>query len=121
MSAHDPIQVGFCNALLAPKRPLPPGVITWNGSDAIGAGFDIYRNNVVVSLTEALADGFPVTRALVGETFFAPWRAASSPSTYTVSPILTEYGDALPDFIRHSRPPRGCTTCQTWRGWNGHA
>ena len=106
MSAHDPIQVGFCNALLAPKRPLPPGVITWNGSDA-SVRFDVYRNNVVLSLTEALADGFPVTRALVGETFFAAMARCFIAEHLPVSPILTEYGDALPDFIAAFPPAQG--------------
>ncbi len=106
MSTPDPIQVGFSNALLAPERPLPPGVITWNGSDP-SVRFDVYRNNVVVSLTEALAEGFPVTRALVGERFFAAMARCFVVAQPPGSPILSDYGDALPDFIAAFPPARG--------------
>jgi hypothetical protein len=106
MIPQDPIQAGFANALLAPERPLPPQVVTWNGSDPT-VRFDVYRNNVVVSLTEALADGFPVTRALVGETFFAAMARCFLAEHLPDSPILTDYGDALPDFIAAFPPTRG--------------
>jgi hypothetical protein len=106
MFTHESIQAGFADALPAPERPLPPGVITWNGSDP-SARFDVYRNNVVVSLTEALADGFPVTRALVGETFFAAMARCFVAEHLPGSPILTDYGDALPDFIAAFPPARG--------------
>ena len=106
MIAHDPIQADFSNALLAPQQPLPPGLITWNGSDP-SLRFDVYRNNVVVSLTEALADGFPVTRALVGETFFAAMARCFIAEHLPDSPILTDYGDALPDFIAAFPPAHG--------------
>lgn len=106
MITHDPIQAGFANALLAPERPLTPGLTTWNGSDP-SVRFDVYRNNVVVSLTQALADGFPVTRALVGETFFAAMARCFIVEHLPVSPILTDYGDALPDFIAAFPPAHG--------------
>lgn len=106
MSTHDPIQIGFSNALLAPERPLPPGVITWNGSDP-SVRFNVYRNNVVVSLTEALAEGFPVTQALVGERFFAAMARCFVVAQPPSSPILSDYGDALPDFIAAFPPAHG--------------
>ncbi|WP_200388667.1 HvfC/BufC N-terminal domain-containing protein [Thiocapsa imhoffii] len=106
MSTLEPIQVGLSNALLAPERPLPPGVITWNGSDP-SVRFDVYRNNVVVSLTTALAEGFPVTRALVGERFFAAMARCFIADHLPSSPILSDYGDALPDFIAAFPPAQG--------------
>jgi hypothetical protein len=106
MITHDPIQAGFADALPAPERPLPPGLITWNGSNP-SVRFDVYRNNVVVSLTEALADGFPVTRALVGERFFAAMARCFVAEHLPVSPILSDYGDALPDFIAAFPPAPG--------------
>ncbi|UHD16294.1 HvfC/BufC N-terminal domain-containing protein [Thiocapsa bogorovii] len=106
MITHDPIQAGFADALLAPEQSLPPGLITWNGSNP-SVRFDVYRNNVVVSLTEALSDGFPVTRALVGETFFAAMARCFASEYLPCSPILTDYGDALPDFIAAFPPAHG--------------
>ena len=59
-------QHAFAEALLAADAACPPGLTTWNGS-APEKRFAIYRNNVVVSLIDALADSFPVTQELVGE------------------------------------------------------
>ena len=62
-------QAQLALALLDPGAACPPGLRSWNGSDP-GARFAVHRNNVVVSLIDALADGFPVTQELVGEAFF---------------------------------------------------
>lgn len=62
-------QSAFAAALLNPDLPCPGGLSTWNGS-APATRFAVYRNNVTVSLVDALADTFPVLQALVGEEFF---------------------------------------------------
>ena len=62
-------QAAFAAALLYPARPCPPGLHAWNGSDP-AARLAVYRNNVVSSLIDALADTFPVVQQLVGEEFF---------------------------------------------------
>lgn len=59
----------FAAALLDPARPAPAGLTSWNGSDP-AQRFAVYRNNVTVSLIDALADTFPVVQALVGVDFF---------------------------------------------------
>lgn len=96
-------QDAFAQALLDPAQPCPAGLITWNGSDP-AKRFAIYRNNVVVSLIDALVSTFPVTRALVGEEFFYDmarrFALASPPST----PVLAHYGEALPAFIEQFPP-----------------
>ena len=43
----------FAAALLDPGLPPPEGLITWNGSDPVRR-FAVYRNNVIVSLVDAL-------------------------------------------------------------------
>jgi len=88
----------FATALQDPEGPLPPGLKTWNGSDA-GVRFAVYRNNVAVSLVGALADTFPVTRQLVGVPFFEAMTRSFIALEPPCSPVLTEYGDGLPDFI----------------------
>ncbi|MFO1274391.1 MAG: DNA-binding domain-containing protein [Rubrivivax sp.] len=85
-------------ALLDAHRPAPAGLRTWNGSDP-GARFDVHRNNVVVSLVAALADTFPVVRALVGEHFFAAMARHFVRRHPPCSPVLADYGSALPGFI----------------------
>ncbi|MEO8121927.1 MAG: DNA-binding domain-containing protein, partial [Rhodoferax sp.] len=62
-------QTAFANALLNAELPCPSGLKTWNGSDP-GTRFAVYRNNVMVSLIDALADTYPVVQELVGEEFF---------------------------------------------------
>lgn len=59
----------------------------------------IYRNNVIISLGEALAKTFPATFALVGETFFqyaAKGFIAKHPPT---QPVLAWYGEKFPEFL----------------------
>ena len=47
-------QTAFAAALLDPDLPPPDRLIAWNGSDP-ARRFAVYRNNVVVSLVDALA------------------------------------------------------------------
>lgn len=100
------MQARFAAALLAPEQPVPPGLIAWNGSDP-AVRYGVYRNNVVVSLTAALAEGFPVTRALVGEPFFNAMARCFIVATPPVSPILSDYGATFPDFIAAFPPAAG--------------
>ena len=51
----------FAAALLDPDLPAPAGLTTWNGSDP-ARRFRVYRNNVIISLIDALADSFEVTQ-----------------------------------------------------------
>jgi hypothetical protein len=98
-SAPNPaIGADWSAALLDARRPVPPGLRTWNGSDP-GTRFDVHRNNVVVSLVAALADTFPVVRTLVGEDFFAAMARHFVRRHPPRSPVLAEYGDDLPGFI----------------------
>ncbi len=93
----------FAAALLDPERPPPPGLATWNGSDP-ALRFAVYRNNVAVSLVEALADTFPVTRELVGAPFFEAMARGFITTGPPRSAMLTEYGDAFPEFIADFAP-----------------
>lgn len=99
-------QQHFAEALLDPGLPCPPGLRTWNGSDP-ARRFAVYRNNVIVSLVDALADTFPVTQELVGEAFF---RAMARLFVYAhppTSPCLAFYGETFPDFIGRFPPAAG--------------
>lgn len=96
----------FAAALLDPDAPCPAGLTTWNGSDP-ARRFAIYRNNVVVSLIDALADTFPVTLELVGDAFFRAMAGVFVRGCPPRSPILAFYGDDFPDFIGTFPPAAG--------------
>jgi len=93
----------FAQALLQPEQPCPDGLRTWNGSDP-ALRFAVYRNNVLVSLVDALAATFPVVQALVGEEFFRAMAALFVRTHPPQSRILAWYGTELPDFMECFEP-----------------
>lgn len=96
-------QAAFAAALLDPDLPCPAGLTTWNGSDP-AARLAVYRNNVVSSLIDALADTFDVTQQLVGRDFFRVMAAAFVRRSPPRSRILAHYGDDFPAFIAGFSP-----------------
>lgn len=99
------LQGDFTAAVLDPARPAPAGLVDPAGRPA-GKRFDVYRNNVVVSLTEALGVAFPVVRKLVGETNFRVLARAFLAVHPPASPRLMLWGDALPGFLETFEPAR---------------
>ena len=99
-------RAAFAAALFDPARPCPPGLRAWNGSDP-AVRFAVHRNNVVVSLVEALADTFAVVRELVGDEFFAAMAREFAQAHPPRSPVLALYGDAMPEFIERFAPADG--------------
>lgn len=100
----DPVSSGaFAEALVEPDLPLPAG-LTGRGNPAPSRRFAVYRNNVTVSLVDAMASIFPTVQNLVGEDFFramARLYVAHHPPT---SPLLFTYGETFPSFLE-SFPP----------------
>jgi hypothetical protein len=93
----------FFVALLDPEQPPPSGIKTWNDSDP-AVRFSVYRNNVVASLVNALADTFPVTLELVGEAFFRAMAQLFVRNEPPRSRVLAFYGASFPSFIEHFAP-----------------
>lgn len=96
-------QSEFLSALLDTRRPPPGGLLGPTGQPA-GKRFDVYRNNMAVSLTDALQTGFPVVRKLVGDAFFGAMAGVFLRAHPPDSPVLSRYGAALPSFLE-SFPP----------------
>lgn len=99
MSSHQ----AFVEALLDPARPCPAGLRAWNQSDP-AARFAVYRNNLAVSLVDALADTYPVTQELVGREFFRALALALVREQPPRSRVLAFYGASLADFIERFPP-----------------
>lgn len=102
MSGHD----DFAATLLSDACVCPPGLHAWNGSDP-AQRFAVYRNNVTVSLIDALADTYPVTQAMVGEDFFRAMARLYVRAEPPRSPVLAWYGDSFPDFVQRFPPASG--------------
>ncbi|MDU9004804.1 DNA-binding domain-containing protein [Sedimentitalea todarodis] len=91
-------QALFREALLEPARSPPAGLSDGAGRPA-GARFDVYRNNVVVSLIDALHTGFPVLSKLLGKENMDGLAGMFVRAHPPTSPVMMFYGEALPDFI----------------------
>lgn len=88
----------FAPALLDPACATPAAVAGPRGKAAVKR-YNVYRNNVTVSLIDALAAIYPATQRIVGRDFFRAMARAHVRETPPVSPLLFEYGHGFPDFI----------------------
>jgi hypothetical protein len=100
------LQLRFARALLDPAIPTPAEFVAWNGSDP-GRRVAVHRNNVIVSLIDALGAKFPVVAQLVGADFFAAMARAYVLAEPPRSPILALYGDTFAAFIARFAPAGG--------------
>lgn len=98
------IQVSdFSNALLNPDLEIPKDLNYKNGHPT-PKRFDVYRNNVIVSLIEALKATYPSIEAIMGERNFqqiARFYASEHPPR---SAIMHTYGQKFPNFIKNLPP-----------------
>ncbi len=91
-------QTAFAHALFDAELPFPTGLTTWNGSDPTPR-FAVYRNNVMVSLIDALADTYPVVQTLVGEEFFRAMARVFAGNNPPRSAVMAYYGRDFADFV----------------------
>lgn len=96
-------QLAWQYALHRDDWVLPSGLCTANGSD-LAQRFGIHRNNLLSACTQALADTFPVSQALVGEAFFASLALAYAKSHLPRSRRLAFYGHGFAGFVRQFPP-----------------
>lgn len=96
-------QATFKAAILDPAAAVPAGIINPDGT-AASKRFDVYRNNVAVSLTEALEAAFPVVRKLVGAEFFRAMAGVYLRKHPPETPLMMFYGDAMPGFLARFGP-----------------
>ncbi|MBL4807439.1 MAG: putative DNA-binding domain-containing protein [Rhodobacteraceae bacterium] len=93
----------FAPALLDSAKPTPDGVVDPQGRPA-GKRFDVYRNNVVHSLSEALTAAYPVVEKLVGPKFFKAMANVFVRQFPPRSPLMFLFAPELPSFLE-SFPP----------------
>ncbi|MBO6901352.1 MAG: putative DNA-binding domain-containing protein [Rhizobiaceae bacterium] len=94
---------GFRAAILDPTAETPAGLTSAFGGMP-RKRFDVYRNNVTVSLTTALADIFPAVSRIVGEERFADLARLFVRAHPPESPLLFRYGENFAAFIEAFAP-----------------
>jgi hypothetical protein len=88
----------FAQGLTDPARATPVDVVGPRGKTAIKR-YNVYRNNVTVSLIEALAATYPAVQRITGVDFFRAMARFHVRATPPTSPLLFEYGRDFPAFI----------------------
>jgi hypothetical protein len=96
-------QASFARALSDPALPAPDIFASCDAETR----FNVYRNNVAVARVEALKAQFPVVCSFVGDEFFVGMSRAFMQAHPARSPLLSEYGAELPDFIAEFAPASG--------------
>ncbi len=97
------VQAEFAAALRDPAGAPPTGAVDPRGRPD-RRRFAIYRNNVIVGLSGALAAGFPAVKRIVGDDFFMAMARAYVLAEPPGSPVLMEYGAGFADFIAGFEP-----------------
>ncbi len=98
-------QTQFRAAMLDPALAVPEGIVNPDGAQA-SKRFDVYRNNVAVSLSDALETAFPVVRKLVGEDFFRAMAGVYLRTHPPKTPLMMFYGEAMPQFLGRFGPTK---------------
>src|ERR1700677_322310 len=88
----------FSPALLHPQSETP-AIVAGPCHKAAVKRYNVYRNNVTVSLIDALAAIFPATQRITGVEFFRAMARFHFRVTPPTSPLLFEYGRDFPAFI----------------------
>lgn len=93
----------FAAALRDPARAAPDGLVGPDGEQSVKR-FSVYRNNVMVGLSEALRANFPCVARLVGDEFFVAMARVFVAMKPPASPMLLHYGAEFPDFVESFSP-----------------
>jgi len=99
-SGHAQLQRAFAEALLSDDALIPSTIRSASGP-AHASRFGVYRNNVIAGLINALAARYPVTRKLLWDDAFRHVARLYVTAEPPRSPVLLEYGDGFPQFLRN--------------------
>ena len=83
-------QAGFAAALRDPFADPPAG---------FSGRYNVHRNNVLVSLVDALAAGYPSVQGVLGDSLFRTMARDHVRESPPATPLLFEYGRGFPDFL----------------------
>jgi hypothetical protein len=94
------LQRAFANAIFFDDAPIPETVRAVSGP-AHASRFGVYRNNVIAGLINAIAARYPVSRRLLWDDAFNRAAHLYVMTEPPRSPVLLEYGDGFPQFLRN--------------------
>ncbi len=103
MSSLSEIQTELVRCLRDPAAPVP-AFLARPTETVPERRLNVYRNNVTVSLIEALGASFPAVRKLVGEDFFKALARAYIAQEPPRTPLLIHYGRTFGDFVEGFSP-----------------
>ena len=92
----------FAQALLNPEQQAPQGVGREGGPAP--KRFAVYRNNVVVSLIEAMGQAYPSIAAIMGEANFSKVARHFISAHPPRSAMMQTYGSKFPGFLESYKP-----------------
>jgi hypothetical protein len=96
-------QDNFANALTWREESVPTDITARNASTPTKR-FNVYRNNVFVSLSEAIRSKFPVVERLLGTEFAGAMARVYVEKNLPISPVMLTYGATYPDFLKIFEP-----------------
>ncbi|QCP52149.1 DUF2063 domain-containing protein [Trinickia violacea] len=88
----------FAPGLTNPELATPEGIAAAHGKGVVKR-YNVYRNNVTVSLIDALTAIYPAVQRITGVEFFRAMARFHVRATPPASPLLFEYGRDFPSFI----------------------
>lgn len=100
------LNLQFTKALLDPQLEPPSTIIknSSNGPKKAQKRFDVYRNNVIVSLMDAMKAAYPSILAILGEENFEKVVRIYVVEHPPKSAMMQTYGDDFPAFIEKFTP-----------------
>ena len=100
MSEWSKLQSSVSNALEDLNLEVPSGIKRLKNGVVPKKRFSVYRNNVTLSLISVLASTYPVVEEIVGDEFFATMAREFALSHLPQSPVMINYGEEFPDFLK---------------------
>ncbi|WP_109480852.1 DNA-binding domain-containing protein [Paraburkholderia sp. C35] len=102
--SHCDYAAAFASGLTNPAVSPPSGIVatattTSAATKGVISRYNVYRNNVTVSLIDALAAVYPAVQRITGVEFFRAMARFHIRATPPASPLLFEYGRDFPAFI----------------------
>ena len=104
MSEWSKLQSSVSNALEDLNLEVPSGIKRLKNGVVPKKRFSVYRNNVTLSLISVLASTYPVVEEIVGDEFFATMAREFALSHLPQSPVMINYGEEFPDFLKTFAP-----------------